>query len=340
MYYDYFCINIFFMNNLRVLRGEIAKEKYRHLCDTEDDIPIFSQYWFLDSLCANTDWEVILLQNDEKIIASFPIYHEKKLFFTLIKQPKLVQNLSIWIKYPDNQNYQNTRSFENKVIDTFVNELPKTDMININMNYNYQNLIGFHWHGFVETSRYTYILNLQQDMNNIFNTFSPNMRNKIRKSEKLVNIQETDDIELVYDLILKTFKRQNKNLDFSLDYLKKHDFYLKNNNARKIFIALDKKTNKPHSVLYLIWDKISSYVHLVGEDPSKRSSGAGIKLIYESIKYTKEELKLKILDFEGSMIESIEKVRRNCGGKQRKYSSIRKINSLTLKILYSLLRNN
>tara|TARA_B100000989_G_scaffold116754_1_gene85930 strand:+ start:5261 stop:6247 length:987 start_codon:yes stop_codon:yes gene_type:complete len=328
------------MSKLSVLRGDVAKKKYRYLCETENDIPIFSQYWYLDSLCDDADWEVILLQNEEKIVASLPIYREKKFFFTFIKQPKLVQNLGIWIKYPDNQNYQNKKSLENKVIEMFVNEIPRNDMISINMNYNYQNLIAFHWHGFVETSRYTYILNLEEDIKNIYNSFSPNMRNKIRKSEKLVNIKETDDIKIVYDLILKTFKRQNKKLDFSLDYLKKHDFFLKNNKSRKIFIALDKITNEPHSVLYLIWDKISSYVHFVGEDPEKRSSGAGINLIYESIRYSKEELKLKILDFEGSMIESIEKVRRNCGGKQMKYSSIRKINSLTLKILYSLVRNN
>jgi len=328
------------MSKLSVLRGDAAKKKYRYLCETENDIPIFSQYWYLDSLCGDADWEVILLQNEEKIVASLPIYREKKFLFTFIKQPKLVQNLGIWIKYPDNQNYQNKKSLENKVIEMIVNEIPRNDMISINMNYNYQNLIAFHWHGFVETSRYTYILNLEEDIKNIYNSFSPNMRNKIRKSEKLVNIKETDDIKIVYDLILKTFKRQNKKLDFSLNDLKKHDFFLKNNKSRKIFIALDKITNEPHSVLYLIWDKISSYVHLVGEDPEKRSSGAGINLIYESIRYSKEELKLKILDFEGSMIESIEKVRRNCGGKQMKYSSIRKINSLILKILYSLVRNN
>ena len=31
------------------------------------------------------------------------------------------------------------------------------------------------------------------------------MRNKIRKSEKLVNIKVTEDINIVYDLLCKTF---------------------------------------------------------------------------------------------------------------------------------------
>ncbi len=328
------------MDKFKSLKGKAAKEIYKKICDAEDDIPIFSQYWYLDSLCTKDEWDVILLLNDDKVIASLPIYREKKLFFTLIKQPKLMQNLSIWINYPEDQTYQKKRSLENKVIDAFIKLLPKADMISINMHYNYQNLICFHWHGFEEITRYTYLIDLKQNIETIFNNFSSNMRNKIRKSEKLVNIEVTEDIKIVYDLLCKSFNRQNKKLDFNLEYLKKHDSFLKNKNLRKIFVALDKETNEPHSILYLIWDKLSSYVHLVGEDPNKRSSGAGIKLIYESIKYSKDELKLKIYDFEGSMIKSIEKVRRNCGGKQRKYSSIRKFNSLTLKFLYSLLRSS
>ena len=90
-------------------------------------------------------------------------------------------------------------------------------------------------------------------------------------------------------------------------------------------------TGNIHSALYLTWDKMSSYVHLVGEDPKFRNSGAGILLIKEAIKYTQQELGLDKFDFEGSMIKNVEKVRRGCGGRQKAYLSISKTNSKLLK---------
>ena len=54
-------------------------------------------------------------------------------------------------------------------------------------------------------------------------------------------------------------------------------------------------------------------------------------LIWHAIQYTKETLGLDIFDFEGSMIESVERVRRDCGGVQRAYSSIAHTPSLALR---------
>jgi hypothetical protein len=75
---------------------------------------------------------------------------------------------------------------------------------------------------------------------------------------------------------------------------------------------------------------------MVGEDPNLRKSGAGILLIYESIKFTKEVLGLNCYDFEGSMIESVEEVRRSCGGVQTPYFSVSKTNSRLLKCWQAL----
>lgn len=68
-----------------------------------------------------------------------------------------------------------------------------------------------------------------------------------------------------------------------------------------------------------------------GEDPELRNSGAGILLIWEAMKFTFEVLKLNRFDFEGSMLEPVERVRRDFGAIQTPYFAISKSNSKLLK---------
>jgi hypothetical protein len=114
-----------------------------------------------------------------------------------------------------------------------------------------------------------------------------------------------------------------------------HDKCIKKNNSGEILFAFDEK-QEIHSVLYLTWDNKSSYVHLVGENPQLRNSGAGILLIWEAIKYTSKVLKLNKFDFEGSMLKNVEPVRRSFGATQKSYFIITKTNSRLLRIRNAL----
>jgi hypothetical protein len=55
---------------------------------------------------------------------------------------------------------------------------------------------------------------------------------------------------------MKTFKRQGLKKPYSLEFLKKHDKVLAENNSREIFFAIDENDNI-HSALYLTWDNNS-----------------------------------------------------------------------------------
>jgi hypothetical protein len=70
---------------------------------------------------------------------------------------------------------------------------------------------------------------------------------------------------------------------------------------------------------------------MVGEDPALRSSGAGIRLIWEGILHTSEVLGLDRFDFVGSMIEGVERVRRDFGARQLPYFNITKTPSRLLR---------
>lgn len=305
------------------------KKKYRELCRKERSIPIFSKDWWLDAV-AGDNWDVALVENNGEVIAALPFVKKKKIIFDVISMPKLTQNLGIWVKYPENQKYANRLSFEKEIYTQLIEQIPYFDYFSQNFHYSMTNWLPFYWKGFEQTTRYTYVIEDISDLGKVYDNFKSNIRGKIKKAQKIVGVELTESIDLFYELNRKTFERQGIKIPYTLDFLREKDKIVSRNHARKIFVAKDGE-GRVHSSLYLIWDSDSSYVHMVGEDPDLRRSGAGILLIWEAIKFTKEKIGLNKFDFEGSMIENIESVRRAFGAIQKPYFQITKINSKLLK---------
>ena len=231
--------------------------------------------------------------------------------------PQLTQAIKIWMANgsDDSINIDDlTELFS--MISTYKN-------VNLNRHYEHKNLLPLHWIGFAESCNYTYLINDISDPNSVFNDFSSSARNKVRKAQKIVKLVMCNDTTRFYKLSCMTFARQGLANPFDLYELERHDKALEKKNQRQMFFAVD-ADGRDHSALYLTWDSRSAYVHLVGENPNLRASGAGIFLINESIKFASSELGLKLFDFEGSMIESIEQVRRSCAGVQTPFSAISK----------------
>jgi hypothetical protein len=44
------------------------KDKYRQLCSKETSLPLFSRDWWLDAACGETLWDVLLVEEKEKIL--------------------------------------------------------------------------------------------------------------------------------------------------------------------------------------------------------------------------------------------------------------------------------
>jgi len=311
------------------------KDLYRDLCKTEPSIPIFSKDWWLDAVCNQGEWDVIVIEKNGNIIGAMPYYKTRVNGLNVITMPPLTQTLGPWIKYPLNQKYANKLSLEKEVYSDIIERLPDYDYFIQNFNYRVTNWLPFYWQGFQQTTRYTYTVDNLGDLNEVLSRFKDNMRNKIKKSRNIVSVIKDGCIEDFYAINKKTFERQGLKIPYSLDFIIKKDKVLCERNCRKIFFAIDNE-GRIHSALYLVWDELSSYVHMVGEDPELRKSGAGILLIYDSIKYTKENLNLNCYDYEGSIIEPVEEVRRACGGMQRPYFAVSKTNSRLMKCKQAL----
>ncbi|MFC7049260.1 GNAT family N-acetyltransferase [Emcibacter nanhaiensis] len=306
-----------------------AKKKYRELCRQEKTIPLFNRDWWLDSVCGENNWDVSLVEKKDAIVAALPYILTRKLGIVVIRQPKLTQCLGPWIRQTDAK-YSKKIGHENSLIGELYDQLPKFDYYSQAWNSSCTNWLALYWRGFSQTTRYTYVIEGLSDLEKVFADFESSYRNKIRKADKLVSVSMDLDIDEFYDINMLTFKRQGLSAPYSREFIRRHDRILSENNARKIFYARDEE-GRIHSALYLTWDDSSSYVHMVGEDPDLRNSGAGILLIWKAIQYTANELGLDNFDFEGSMLTNVERVRRDCGGQQKPYFYITKYNSRLLR---------
>lgn len=310
------------------------KDRYRLLCDFEPSIPLFSQYWWLDSLVGSDGWDVVLVEKNGNIVASMPYVFKRRYGLVFIGNALLTQSLGPWIR--DTGGKEATRiARQTDLLHQIIERMPKFSSFNQSWNPNQTNWLPFYWAGFSQTTRYTYVIKSISDLSIVWDGFASSYRNKVSNAQKLLSVRTDINIEEFYRVNMLTFKRQGMREPYSLELLRAHDSALSLRNKRCIFSAHD-ELGRIHSVLYLVWHQDTAYVHMVGEDPELRKSGAGLLLIWEAIRFSSEQLNIDRFDFEGSMIRSVERVRRDCGASQVPYFVISKTPSKLVKLGFCL----
>ncbi len=305
-------------------------DKYRTLCETENSIPLFSQAWWLDTVAGKNNWDVVIIERDKDIIASMPFMLTKSLGLIFLSQPKLTQSLGPWIK-KSNSKYAKRLSLEKDLMNELIDKLPEFDSFHQNWNPSMTNWLPFFWKGFTQTTRYTYVLPLISDQKKLWGDLQENIRTDIKKAQNKYKLIIRSDLPMgdFIKLQQKTFERQNIAMPIPIELIEKLDQECTKRNIRKMMIAVD-EMGRHHAGIYIVWDHQSAYYLMSGGDPSLRNSGATSYLLWEAIKFASSVT--ASFDFEGSMIEPIERFFRAFGAKQTPYFSISKINSRRLRI--------
>lgn len=299
------------------------KEKYKQFCKNIY-VPVFSQPWWLDAVCGENHWDVYIVERGGAYVAAMPYYLENRNGYQLITKAKNTQNNGILIKYPEEQKYTTRLGYEEGIINEIIDfiEALGIDKYEQQYHYTFTNWLPFFWRNYREITRYTYVIENTQDMDQVEKNYSSNVRKNIRKSKKQVHICESDiSIEKFYEINRMSFMRQNKEIPYGLDFLKSIYEAGRKNQAVKIMAAEDQEGNI-HSVAFLVWDEESVYYLLNGTNPEFKNSQANCFLIHESIKLAGNIGKK--FDFEGSVIKSIEKAFREYGGVRKPYFRIYK----------------
>lgn len=301
------------------MKDMTPKEKYRKLCQTEPTIPIFSRDWWLDIVCGEENWDVILYESD-KIEASMPLYIPKQ---GVITMPIYTQTMGPWLApLPKETKYAHQLLTKQEILRFFVEKLRIFSHFHQNFSYQITDWLPFYWNNYTQTTRYTYILENIYDTQRLWNNMQTNIRRNIQKAETKYNISvrrgiPTDEFLRVQAL---SFKRQGKQAPRNTE-LKQLIEVSRQRGQGDIWGGFDSK-GQLHAAVFIVWQSSSAYYLAGGGDPELRTSGAHSLVLWKAIQdvaaYT------QTFDFEGSMLPGVERFFREFGAKQIPYFAINK----------------
>ncbi len=298
------------------------KEQYKVLCETEN-IPLFSQHYWMDAVCGPCNWDVILVKENNKVAGSLVYYLNAIDNDFEIRKAPLTQNNGIIYYYPQGLKYYKKLSFECRVADAIIDQLEnlKIKRYRQYFHYNFTNWLPFYWRGYSQSTRYTYVIRDTGDLTELYTRFNGTVRNYIRKAEKLVTVKSGMSASDFYELNKQTYSRQGVDIPYSFELFNNLYNNLIINDCVEIYYAIDCDDNI-HSAALFAYDRKSVYYLMSGSIEKFRNSQSLTLLVYQGIKLA-NKMGLSF-DFEGSMKKPIEKFFRQFGAEQIQYFDIKK----------------
>lgn len=288
---------------------------------------IFSQPWWLEAV-APGEWGEVIVERGGELLARMPYVIKRRRGLTLMTMPPLTQTLGPWLR-PYSGKYTNRLSTEKELMTELIQRLPAFDFFQQNFHYSVTNWLPFYWQGFQQTTRYTYAIENLNDLDAIWGETRSNIKTDKRKAQKRVTVRDDLGLDTLLDLNQMTFERQGLTLPYSRELVARIDNACSKRRCRKMFFAEDSQ-GRLHAAVYIVWDSQSAYYLMGGADPELRNSGATSLLVWEAIQFAATVT--RSFDFEGSMVEPVERFFRSFGARQKPYFQVSKINSLQLKV--------
>ena len=296
------------------------KDKYRHLCKTELSIPLFSRDWWLDIVCGEDNWEVLLIEKDQHVIATIPLYKPLK---DIVSMPPYTQTMGPWLaEEKKGPKYTTVLGRRQTLCKELIDLLEPCKSFLQNFNYAITDWLPFYWKGFKQTTRYTYILEDISSSNTTLENLSTNIQRNISKAKNKngVTVRRGIAINDFLKVQQSTFERQGlspksqKVLVLLIEECKKR-------NQGELWGGYDSEGHL-HAAVFVAWQESSAYYIAGGGDTKLRNSGAHSLVMWEAIQYVSTFTNR--FDFEGSMIPGVERFFRGFGATQLPYFTITK----------------
>lgn len=281
---------------------------------------LFQEPWWLDAV-APGEWEEVVVKHGGEVAARLPFMPQKKYGLTLLLQPKLTPCLGPWLR-PSTAKLSNRLSEQKELMQQLINALPRFDLFRQCFAPEVTYWLPFYWRGFSQTTRYTYRFSDLTDLDRLFADLRHNIRVEIRKAERVISIRNDLDFDSFVRVWALTFARQGKRLPVSRALLERVELACEKRGCRKMFFAEDAR-GRIHAAAYLIWNADCAYYLMGGGDPELRGSGAGSLAVWEAIRFAATISRQ--FDFEGSMIEPVERFFRAFGGQLVPYFCVSKL---------------
>jgi hypothetical protein len=294
---------------------------------TGADRTIFTEPWWLDAVAPGA-WGEAVVEKGGRVAARMPWVRARRRGRTLLVTPPLTKMLGPWIRAEPGRTTSRLER-EKDLMTELIDALPRFDAFEQNFHPSITNWLPFHWRGFDATTRYTYVLPSLADLDAVWSGTRQNVRTDVRKAAKKLTIRDDLGLDAFLDVHGKTFDRQEMAMPYGRDLVERVDAACAERGRKKTLFAVD-ADGAVHAAAYVVWDAGSAYYLMGGADPALRNSGAGSFVLWEAVKFAATVA--PAFDFEGSMIEPIERFFRAFGAEQRPYFHVTKTSSRLLKM--------
>jgi hypothetical protein len=282
---------------------------------------LFQQPWWLDAVAPGR-WGDATVERDGRVVARLPYVMRGSRRMRMLTMPPLTQTLGPWIERSDAKPAR-ALGRELELLGALEGALPPADAFVQQFSPVRLNALPFYWAGYRLELQYTYRLEGLRSEAALWDGLRDNIRREIRKARGRVEVRDDLGLDRFYSIWAKTFARQGLKPPASLAQLERLDAACGARGARAMLSAHD-AGDRVHAVAYVVWDAHAAFYLLGGGDPTLRTSGAGSLLLWESI--IRARAVTDVFDFEGSMLEPVERHFRAFGGRQTPYLRVSRRN--------------
>jgi hypothetical protein len=292
----------------------MASEVRVRAVETTSANAIFQQPWWLDALAPGR-WGESTVERGGRVVARLPYVVRGRGRLRMLTMPPLTQTLGPWVERTTAKPAE-ALSEEHSLLQALEAGLPAAEAFDQQFSPAMLNALPFYWQGYRLELAYTYRLDGLGSEEALWDALRSTARTQIRKARTRVEVREDLGLDQLYAVWAKMFERLGRRPPVTLDGLDRLDRACAARNARAMLFARD-DAGRVHAVAYTVWDEHAAYYLLGGVDPAFRSSAAGSLLMWESIMRARAATNL--FDFEGSMIEPVERFFRTFGAQQTPY---------------------
>ena len=275
----------------------------------------FAYSWFLE--LKETD-HILKIEDGNEVIGFMPLF--------LDETGRKICQSTMYIPYGGPVIFQVPKEERNKIrfLRRIENELSKYltenfDEFSFSTDNNLIDIMPFIRNGFVPELRYTYKIDLNNDIKDIYNDFGSDRKKEIRRATKN-NTEFYLDYEMKYFSAEKCVEWEKKyNFPSSAEWTKQYINTTMQKNRGMCFVA--KKEDVVYGAVHMAWDKTTAYILYSYFDPNY-DVGAIAFLYYKIFEYLKDKEEIKFIDFEGSVYESVEDFNISFGAYQSRYYNL------------------
>jgi hypothetical protein len=281
---------------------------------------LFRQSWWLDAAAGPGGWGEVSVSEGGRPVACLQYGVRRRWGLTALGMPPLTPTLGPCLARMEGKD-GSVLAREKDIVEQLHAQLPKHDYFAQNFAVETTNWLPWHWLGYDETTRYTYVLDLTRGEDALWKGFLPKVRSDVRKATSRFGVSVCPDADLERFLAVQelTFKRQGIPCPIERAVIERVDAACAERGCRRIFAAVD-SAGQVHAAAYVVWDASRAYYLLGGGDPLLRNSGATSLVLWEAIRFATTVA--PVFDFEGSMMESVERFIRGFGATQLPYHRV------------------